>query len=86
MTELRPYQLDIVAETERHDRPLIVAATGAGKTIIAAEIIQRAENKHVLFLAHRRELIFQTRNHLAEFDVRAGLILAGEEQDLLKGV
>ncbi len=84
--KLRPYQLEVIAEAGRHRRPLVVAPTGAGKTVIAAEIIRRAENKHVLFLAQRRELIFQTRAHLAEFDIAAGVILAGEPLNLMRGV
>jgi DNA repair protein RadD len=81
MIDLRPFQLDAIAESNRHNRPMIVAPTGSGKTVIAAEIIRRAENKFVLFLAHRRELIHQTRGHLADFGVKAGVILAGEPMD-----
>jgi superfamily II DNA or RNA helicase len=86
LTELRPYQEQVVREVEQHRRPIIVAPTGSGKTIIAAEIIRRAENRHVLFLAHRRELIHQARNKLADFGVRAGLILAGHSPDKMLGV
>lgn len=86
MIELREYQRAVVDEVDRHNRPLIVAPTGSGKTLVAVEIIRRAEFKHVLFLAHRRELIFQTRKHLAEFGVNAGVILAGEPVDWMKGV
>ena len=60
MTALRQYQVDAISEIERHPNPCLVAPTGSGKTVIASAIIERAEDKHVLFLAHRRELIFQT--------------------------
>jgi DNA repair protein RadD len=86
MTELRPYQLDVVGEIDRHERPLIVAPTGSGKTIIAAEIVRRSVNKHVLFIAHRRELIHQARNKLAEFGITAGVILAGEPRSPMLGI
>lgn len=44
---LRPYQLDVIAECDRiiangTRRIIIVAPTGAGKTIIAAAIIKAA--------------------------------------------
>jgi DNA repair protein RadD len=74
---LRPYQEKIVAESAAYHRPLIVAPTGSGKTVIAAEVIRRAEHKHVLYLAHRRELIHQGQAKLRDFGVDSGLILAG---------
>ena len=75
---LRPYQEDSVANIVAAIDPLVVAPTGSGKTVIVAEVIRQAENKFVLVIAHRRELIKQMRNKLAEFDITAGVILAGE--------
>jgi DNA repair protein RadD len=47
MTDLRPYQAEVVAEIGRliasgQRRIILVAPTGAGKTIIAAELIKAA--------------------------------------------
>jgi superfamily II DNA or RNA helicase len=56
----------------------LVAPTGTGKTTIAAKHIEQEENKHVLWLTHRRELVFQPRDRLTEFGIEAGVILAGE--------
>jgi superfamily II DNA or RNA helicase len=87
--ELRQYQDDVVDEFERKvaagiRRIIIVAPTGAGKTVIAAEIIKRAAAKYqrVLFLAHRDELLTQPRNKLKNFfDIIAGIIKAGRDKD-----
>jgi superfamily II DNA or RNA helicase len=75
--QLRAYQEDVIAKVDECKRPLIVAPTGSGKTVIASAIIQRHPNKHVLFLAHRRELIHQPVNTLKTCGVQAGYILAG---------
>lgn len=84
MIEFRPYQ-QIAIDTARArigagiKRILINAATGAGKTIIAAGITQRAvsKGKRVLFLAHRRELIEQCAAKLQEAGVlNFGIIMA----------
>ena len=87
--KLRPYQDDVVDEFERKvaegvRRIIIVAPTGAGKTVIAAEIIKRAAAKYqrVLFLAHRDELLTQPRDKLKNFfDIIAGIIKAGRDKD-----
>jgi superfamily II DNA or RNA helicase len=88
MTELRPYQDNLVAEFERKiadgsRRILIVAPTGGGKTIIASEVVKRAvaAYKQVLFVAHRDELLTQARDKLKGFDIAAGIIKAGREND-----
>jgi DNA repair protein RadD len=63
MIVLRPYQVDAANRVEQllgtAARPLIVAPTGSGKTIILAEIIRRyiAKFKNVLVIAHRREIV-----------------------------
>lgn len=80
MIQLRPYQERAVtalrAAYQRGRRaPLLVAPTGAGKTIIAAYVIQSAAalGNRSLFVAPRRELIGQTVRKLADagiWDVR----------------
>ena len=56
--QLRLYQLDLIERLDAtpEQRELLVAPTGSGKTVIAAEIIRRAiaRGERVLFLAHRR--------------------------------
>lgn len=63
---LRPYQNDLVEETrkawrEGYKAPCIVLGCGGGKSCIVAEIARRTtqNNKHVLFLVHRQELVQQ---------------------------
>jgi superfamily II DNA or RNA helicase len=82
--ELRGYQVDIVAKIEAEieaGRRRILAAlpTGAGKTIIACEILRRsiAAGRPGLFLAHRRELIRQSARKLDEAGLEHGLIAPG---------
>jgi DNA repair protein RadD len=83
---LRPYQLDISAVFERHvergDRSiLLVAPTGAGKTVIAAAIIA-ATLRRVLVVAHRREIVNQTSAKLTARSVPHGIIQAGDDDKL----
>jgi DNA repair protein RadD len=88
MITLRPYQADVVERVERAleagERPIIVAPTGSGKTIIFCELIRRAVAKHksVLVLAHRRKIIDQTSRKLSAHGVRHGIIQSGRDNDL----
>jgi DNA repair protein RadD len=85
---LHPFQQDVVAKYEAKiaagvRRIIIVAPTGAGKTVIAGEIVRRAaaESKRVVFLAHRDELLTQARRKLARFGIQAGIIKSGRDKD-----
>jgi superfamily II DNA or RNA helicase len=83
---LRPYQIDVTAEFERHvergDRSiLLVASTGSGKTVIAAAIIAETARR-VLVVAHRREIVNQTADKLTARGVLHGIIQAGDEEKL----
>src|SRR5262245_18879796 len=85
--ELRDYQLKVIEEYENavaagQKRLLLVAPTGSGKTIIAAEIVHRAIARHhrVLVISHRREIIQQTGDKLNGVD--HGIIQAGLEKHL----
>jgi len=81
---LRPYQQQAISDLRMAYRsgayaPLLVAPTGAGKTIILAAITQAAagRGRRILILVHRRELIRQTSAKLAHAGVNHGIIAAG---------
>jgi hypothetical protein len=80
MTDLRRYQSVVIAECNQiiangQKRLLIVAPTGAGKTVIAADIIKSAtvEERRVLVLSHTREIIKQTSLKLSGYQVDTAL-------------
>lgn len=73
----KPYQAEMLeqldAERQLHDRHrnLIVAATGTGKTVVAALDYRRLRQAHdrdlsLLFVAHRKEILLQARRMYQE--------------------
>lgn len=81
---LRPYQQQAVHDLRLALRagarsPLLVCPTGAGKTVIMAEILRSlsARGRSALVLVHRRELIAQTAHKLDLVGVPHGIIAAG---------
>lgn len=81
--ELRQYQtefIDAVTHSfgEGHRRLMAVAATGAGKTILAAELMRR-EQGNCLFLAAARELINQNADkYTVHTGERAGIEMGAQ--------
>ena len=78
---LRDYQTDAIDKLRESlrsgkRRPVIQAPTGAGKTVIAAAIIEmaRAKGKRVLFCVPALELINQTVDRFA----RNGILDVGD--------
>lgn len=76
--ELRDYQRAAVEAilTVRAERPILVAPTGSGKTVMAVAIAERVGGR-VLWLAHRRELIDQAARHLVDVGAMVGILKAG---------
>lgn len=85
----RPYQAEAMAAVEAAwnrgvRRPAIVAATGAGKTVIFASLIDRflsvLPNRRVLVLAHRDELLDQAQRKIHDVapDLKVGKVAAGD--------
>src|SRR3990167_2467076 len=81
---LRDYQLDLIdrvrAARANGARIVVVqAATGAGKTSWACQLVKNsvAKGKNSLILAHRRKLVDQISSRLEEFEVNHGIIMAG---------
>lgn len=84
--KLRPYQQNAIDTIRKKiacgkKRILLVLATGAGKTSVAAEIIRLAKekNKKTLFIAHRQELIYQAHSRFANIGIDTGIIMAGHK-------
>lgn len=79
---LRPYQQNVVSAVhkalENHNDTLVVAATGAGKTIILSSIAGDIGGKQ-LILQHRHELVRQnmSKYQIINPDVSVGLWTAG---------
>jgi len=83
---LRPYQVEAVNAVEAAWRagrkaPLLALATGAGKTVVAGEVINREvlNGGTALFLAPRRELAYQASASLTRAGVDHGVCMAGRE-------
>jgi len=91
---LRDYQIksvdslrEILKSGKR--RPILVCATGSGKSVIMSKIISLVldNDKKVLWMVHRRNLTFQMRDTLKEFfGIDSGIIMAGVDTDLENNV
>ena len=84
VVHLRDYQDDFVHKVRieyrsGHQAVLLVAATGAGKTVVFSYIAKSAAHKgsRVLILAHRDQLIKQASRKLSDNGVQHGIIMAG---------
>ena len=82
--QLRDYQRQAIADLRAAFRagaraPLLVAPTGAGKTVIIAAVLQgvASRGQSAIVLVHRRELIAQTSAKLTLAGVEHGIIAAG---------
>ena len=81
MYKLRPYQQEAVNSTIRHFRhdknpAVVVLPTGAGKSIVIAELGRIARGR-VLVLAHVRELVEQNHAKYVGLGLEAGIFSAG---------
>jgi superfamily II DNA or RNA helicase len=81
---LRPYQQQAINDLRAAFRngakaPLLVAPTGAGKTVIFSAIAAAtaAKGRNGLILVHRRELVTQASRKLTDAGVAHGIIAAG---------
>jgi superfamily II DNA or RNA helicase len=89
---LRDYQNDAVAAAHRAHgqgvrRPAEVLATGAGKSVIIAEIARTSRHgaaggKRTVIVAHREELVEQNAQKVRDVapDLRTGVVMAGRNE------
>lgn len=78
---LRPYQQEAVDATlqhfRKHDDPaVIVLPTGAGKSLVIAELARVARGR-VLVLAHVKELVAQNHSKYLSYGLQADIFAAG---------
>ena len=84
---LRPYQQEAVERTVAHfrqtdDAALIVLPTGAGKSLVIAELARIAKQK-IMVLAHVKELVEQNAEKYISFGFKASIFSAGLKQKSL---
>lgn len=75
--------------SDGNNKPILCLPTGGGKSVIFGKMIDSiVENgKTVLWIVHRRNLVFQMRDSLKEhFGIDAGVIMAGVESETNKQV
>lgn len=79
---LRHYQKAAVSKIHKHyqdgiSKQLVVMATGLGKTILSLFLSSKFNNRNIMFLVHREEIINQTfRKYEQEFPMQVGVIKA----------
>lgn len=84
MYQLRPYQQEAVNRTlhyfrKRRHPAVIVLPTGAGKSLVIAELAKIAKGR-VLVLAHVKELVEQNHLKYKSYGLEAGIYSAGLNQ------
>lgn len=80
MIELRPFQTKLEDDlfkswTEGHEATILVAPTGAGKTVIMSSVAKRA-NTPTVAIAHRQELVQQISMAMARMGISHNIIAA----------
>jgi len=88
MPKLRKYQEQAITQlrdcvSNGLKKVIMALPTGGGKSVIFGQIISNAldKGKTVLWLVHRRNLVYQMRDVLQEFGIECGLIMAGNESE-----
>src|SRR4051812_14043025 len=86
--ELRPYQIEGINKIfdcwrKGKRSVLFQMPTGTGKTVLFAEIVKRGfdNNRKILIVVHRKELIEQITEKLTARKVAIGHIVAGMKAD-----
>lgn len=89
---LRDYQQDATQAVIRHFQDkktpaVVVLPTGAGKSLVIAELARQAKRGRVLVLAHVKELVQQNYEKFIQFDRKASIFSAGlGKKDISKTV
>lgn len=86
---MRGYETEALGQIRQaahyYKRILFTMPTGAGKTLLACELVKTAREKmrYVLFLAYSEEVIKQTSSKLTDYGLEHGIIKAGYRPSLM---
>lgn len=85
--ELRGYQnndtTSILSAFKKNTGVMYQLPTGGGKSVVVAEIIEKIQKgKRVLFMVHRRELVFQMTDRLRGLGLHVGVVISDIEEHL----
>jgi len=79
--QLRDYQADAIEALRQgikngKRRQILCAGTGAGKTVIASKLLERADQKgqYALFMVDRVSLVSQTSETLDTYGIQHGVV------------
>lgn len=84
MIQLRPYQVEMIdgarKSLRKHQRVILQAPTGAGKTALACHMMSEAQKRGLssFFMVHQNELLKQTSRALWRNKIEHGIIAAGK--------
>lgn len=84
--DFRPYQgidyKNIISAFTRVKSVLYQLPTGGGKSVIISKFVWDNQNKNILILSHRREILFQMKKHLENSKINVGLLIGSHEEKL----
>jgi superfamily II DNA or RNA helicase len=86
--DLRPYQRRLIYDVRKTIKDgfrsiLVASPTGSGKSVMLTYLIKLCHEKgsSVLFMVHRKEILFQIADYLDFYGIKYGLIKSGEKHE-----
>lgn len=75
---------DIISSWDKVHGIMYQLPTGGGKSVVSSAVIAKVQEggKRVLVMAHRRELIFQLKEHLQNRGLNPGVVISDIEENL----
>lgn len=84
--KFRPYQerdfKALCSYLDKGESVMYQLPTGGGKSVIIAGAVEKDKQKRTLFIAHRRELLFQMTRRLRELGLQVGLIVGDIKEEV----
>jgi superfamily II DNA or RNA helicase len=63
-------------------QPMYQLPTGGGKSVVVSKVVESHHTENIIFIAHRRELLFQMVKRLRGMGYRVGLIVGDIKEEV----